>query len=199
MRKHLQTEFRRPIPDYSKRAFDAVYSRIDAHRGALVFDSYCGVGESTVELAARMPETLVVGIDKSGHRLDKHDAHYRRGDVDNYLLVRADVDDYWRQALAAGWRLQHHYLLYPNPWPKAAQLQRRCHGSPLFPVLLQLGGRLELRSNWELYLREFERALAIADHRGQLEPWPATTAITPFERKYRDSDQTLWRLTCNLT
>ncbi len=143
-----------------------------------------------------MPEALVVGIDKSSHRLDRHQPSTT--DVDNYLLVRADTDDFWRQALAAGWRLHRHYLLYPNPWPKASQLQRRCQGSPLFPTLLQLGGELELRSNWQLYLREFARALELAGIASRLGVWPAEVAITPFERKYRNAGQPLWQLVADL-
>ena len=34
---------------------------------------------------------------------------------------------------------EQHYLLYPNPWPKAKHLQRRVHGHGSFPLLLQLG------------------------------------------------------------
>lgn len=207
VRKHLGSTFQRPLPDYSRRAFDAHFAAIDNFRGPLVFDSFCGVGESTRQLAATLPEALVVGIDKSAHRLGRH-GHYRadgdpgnspNNNPDNYLLVRADTDDFWRQALAAGWRLQQHWLLYPNPWPKAAQLQRRCHGSPLFPTLLALGGALELRSNWRLYLDECHCALAIAGRSPEaVRELPPGPPLTPFERKYRAAGQALWQLRCEL-
>lgn len=198
VRKHLQTRFRRPLPDYSRRVFDEHFQRIDNHRGPLLFDSYCGVGESTAAIAGEHPDALVVGLDQSAQRLGRHDEHYRRPGVDNYLLVRANVDDFWRQALEAGWHLARHTLFYPNPWPKSAQLQRRCHGSPLFPVLLALGGELELRSNWPLYIEEFGEALGVAGRdceTGRFQPNPP---ITPFERKYSGSGQVLWRLRCTL-
>lgn len=196
--KHLRSEFRRPVAEHSQRSFEQCFPPIDAHAGALIFDSYCGVGESSVEIARRYPDCLVVGIDKSAHRLAKHSEHYARPELDNYLLVRADVDDFWRLAVQAGWRLQRHFLLYPNPWPKSSQLKRRCHGSPLFPTLLQLGGVLELRSNWPLYIEEFSAALTIAGKHHHRGPWQAEPAITPFERKYRDSGQPLWQLRCEL-
>lgn len=198
VRKHLETPFLRPIPDYSQRVFDQHFAQIDNFNGPLVFDSYCGVGESTVNLAAQMPDALVIGLDKSAHRLARHPHQYARPGIDNYLLIRADVDDFWRQAQQAGWRLAHHFLLYPNPWPKSAQLKRRCHASPLFPVILELGGQLELRSNWQLYIEEFAEALEIAGIGCESGVFHPQTAITPFERKYRDSGQVLWRLRCQL-
>ena len=85
MRKHLSHEFRRPVPDYSQRSFAWVFDRISDFRGPLVFDPFCGVGGSTVKLAKAMPDALVVGIDKSAHRLNKHDGHYRLSGIDNYL------------------------------------------------------------------------------------------------------------------
>jgi tRNA G46 methylase TrmB len=198
VRRHLHTRFRRPYTDHSLRVFEQINKIVSAHTGALILDSFCGVGESTRQLAHDNPEALVIGIDKSSHRLDKHAAHYRQPDIENYQLVRADADDFWRLAVDAGWRLDQHFLFYPNPWPKARQLKRRCHGSPLFPTLLKLGGRLELRSNWPLYVEEFAHALSFAGYSAEASPCQTTTAITPFERKYLNSGHALWRCVCKL-
>lgn len=190
VRRHLASVYRKPYAAHTARAFAELAATIDARAQPLIFDSFCGVGESTRALAERFPSALVIGIDKSAARLARH----QRGSTGNYRLLRADVDDFWRLAVDAGWQLARHYLLYPNPWPKSTQLQRRCHGSPLFPTLLQLGGTLELRSNWPLYLDEFARALAIAGHSVQREDFAPDPPITPFERKYQQSGQPLWRL-----
>lgn len=195
VRRHLNSRFRRPFADFSQRTFDAIDSVVSRHSGPLIIDSYCGVGESTLHLARENPEALVIGIDKSLHRLDKHDREYRANNVDNYRLVRADVDDLWRLALQAGWQPVQHYLLYPNPWPKSAHLKRRCHGSPLFPTLLALGGVLELRSNWATYVEEFALAVKLAGYPAQTERYSPSQPITPFERKYHASGQALWRCT----
>ena len=204
VRRHLLSEFRRPIADHNRRAFDGIAASVAAHRGPLILDSFCGVGASTGRLAAAHPEALVIGIDKSAHRLARQPYHRpaippvappaNRDAISRCLLVQAEVEDFWRLALAAGWRPMEHYLLYPNPWPKAEHLKRRVHGSPLFPTLLELGGRLELRSNWRLYLQEFAAALTIAGWHGRLEPLPSPPGTTPFERKYAAAGQTLWRL-----
>lgn len=198
VRRHLDKPFRRPFPDYSLQAFAEACDWLGAWQGPLIFDSYCGVGESTARLAQRHPQAKIIGLDKSLFRLNKHEDNYRQDNNSNYLLLRADVDDFWRQALEAGWQLSHHYLLYPNPWPKSSQLKRRVQGSPLLPTLLALGGQLELRSNWPVYVDEFAQALCIAGHQTKAEQFDAGEAITPFERKYQLAQQPLWRCVHNL-
>ena len=100
----------------------------------------------------------------------------------------AELASFWRLALAAGWQLERHYLFYPNPWPKPGQLQRRWHAHPVFPDLLRLGGRLEMRCNWELYAEEF--AFAVNRLAGtKIEPvrLREPDPVSAFERKYHDS------------
>ena len=162
--------------------------------GPLIFDSFCGVGESTIAIASQHPQALVIGIDKSLARLDKHPD----SELKNYHLLRADVEDFWRLAVDANWKLSQHYLLYPNPWPKSSHFKRRVHGSPLFPSLLALGGKLELRSNWQIYVEEFAQAANIAGHACQVQTIDPPNPITPFERKYQQSGQVLWQCICQV-
>lgn len=197
VRKHLASPFRKPFARHSLETFARLERKVSQHSGPLIFDSYCGVGQSTRLIAQANPEALVIGLDKSAHRLEKHTTDDQK--TDNYLLVRADVDDIWRLAVAAGWRLQNHFLLYPNPWPKACQLQRRCHGSPLFASLLKLEGAVELRSNWQLYVEEFTLALNIAGHFAEARPYNPLQGMTPFEQKYLQSGHSLWRCTGELS
>ncbi|ROS01942.1 tRNA G46 methylase TrmB [Sinobacterium caligoides] len=196
VRKHLAHPFRKPYAQHSQDAFDAIRQQVEQHSGPIVLDSCCGIGESSHKLAEQHADALVIGIDQSAHRLDKHDTHFLPRD--NCLLVRADVVDFWRLALEAGWRPSHHYLLYPNPWPKAHHLQRRWYAHSVFPSLLALGGQLECRSNWPLYLQEFQHSLAVVETRSSIQSLVATSPLTPFERKYSQSGQTIWQLTASL-
>ena len=196
--KHLSAEFKKPIAEHTQAAFDQVNEKVQAFNGPIILDSCCGVGESTANLAKRHPDALVIGIDKSSHRLDKHDIEYKQTDAGQYILVQADLNDFWRLAEAANWQPSHHYLLYPNPWPKAKHLQRRWHGAAIFPYIVKLGGRLELRSNWDIYVKEFARSLELAGHKCDVELYESDTAITPFERKYWASGQQSHRLVINL-
>ncbi len=196
--KHLKAEFKKPIAAHTQQAFDEVNARVIAFAGDIVLDSCCGVGESTANLAKLHPNALVIGVDKSSHRLDKHDIEYKQDECGQYILVRADLNDFWRLIVAANWPVTHHYLLYPNPWPKAKHLGRRWHGAPVFPFIPKIGGLLEVRSNWQLYIEEFSRALEIAGIEAPAEPYHADQAVTPFERKYWASGQSSHRLKVQL-
>ena len=190
VRRHLQNSYRRPAAPHSVSAFRLLLARLAQDPRPLVLDSFCGTGQSTAILAGRHPGHLVVGIDKSGHRLGRH-----AGDpTGDYLLLQADCGDIWQLLLHEGLGLAFHYLLYPNPWPKARHLQRRIHGNGSFSWLLQLGGHIELRSNWPLYVEEFGVAMHLAGHPGVVARLPDTPqGITLFEEKYRRSGHPLWR------
>ncbi|MGQ4878028.1 tRNA (guanine(46)-N(7))-methyltransferase TrmB [Billgrantia sp. LNSP4103-1] len=196
----LRFPLRKPIAEHTRLAFEQACAWIDKHGGLeaqpLVLDAGCGVGLSTRHLAARFDDHLIIGVDRSADRLAR--AH---GELaGNALLVRADLVDFWRLALAAGWQPARHYLLYPNPYPKSAHLKQRWHGHPVLPVILALGGRLELRSNWRLYVEEFAQALErVTGVRSPVEAFePDGQFLTPFERKYHASGQSLWRLQADL-
>lgn len=194
VKKHLHNKFHRPYARHNIAAFADTEARAKGEGKALVFDSYCGTGQSTAILARRHPDCLVIGIDQSQARLSKHQPE----DLNNYLLVRADANDFWRLAEDAGWKLQHHYIFYPNPWPKSSHLQRRIHGSPLFPTLLGLGGKLEVRSNWQIYLEELGMALAYTGNSACISKSNSEYCETLFEKKYKNSGQALWKIHATL-
>lgn len=193
----LAHPLRKPVAEHTRAAFAKAETWLSARQAPLIIDAGCGVGLSTRQLAQRYPDHAVIGIDRSADRLSRDHGAL----ADNALLVRADLVDFWRLALAAGWRPQRHYLLYPNPYPKAAHLKMRWHGHPVFPAILALGGRLEVRSNWRLYIEEFAQATRQGTGHSSpdvTEHVPAGDYLTPFERKYATSGQALWKLTVDL-
>jgi tRNA (guanine-N7-)-methyltransferase len=196
VRRHLQSRWKKPPQRVDAPALAALDAALAAHTDPLVLDSFCGTGESTALLALRHPDALVVGVDKSAARLARHRGG--RTAPQNYLLLRAHCEAVWRHLAEHRVRLAAHYLLYPNPWPKPAHLQRRVHGHPAFPLLPALGGSLELRSNWQLYLEEFGVALHLAGHASRIGVVDGRHPLTPFERKYSASGQTLWCLQARL-
>jgi tRNA (guanine-N7-)-methyltransferase len=191
---HFRSEWQRPIGAHSTAAFEAVRDRVEASAAPLIIDSCCGTGDSTRNLAAAFVDALVLGVDKSAHRLARH----RDGDAQNYIMLRADVNDFWRLAVDAGWRPARHYLLYPNPYPKAAQIRKRWYASPAFPSLLQLGGVLTVRSNWALYTQEFLLALNTQGRNGSLSQIAVNEQVSAFEAKYNERGQALFQVVANL-
>ncbi|MBE0488364.1 MAG: SAM-dependent methyltransferase [Halomonas sp.] len=193
----LAHPLRKPVAEHTRQAFEAARTwRAARPDMPLILDAGCGVGLSTRRLAERFPDHAVIGVDRSKSRLTREHGPL----PDNALLVRADLVDFWRLVLADGWRPVRHYLLYPNPYPKAAHLKMRWQGHPVLPVILALGGRLELRSNWRLYVEEFALAVAQATGRkAEVGPHePGNAFLTPFEQKYHVSGQPLWKLVVEL-
>ncbi len=193
MRRHMAHPFRKPIADYNREALvRAMNAREDWQPGApLILDAGCGVGWSTQRIAEAYPDHFVFGVDQSVDRIG-------RGKPlpmpENALLIRADLVDFWRLLAEQGIRLDRHFNLYPNPWPKIGHLARRWHGHAVFPVWRELGGELECRSNWRIYIEEMAQALTLLT--GQLvaaEPYVSNDPMTPFEKKYLASGHELWR------
>ncbi len=196
VRKHLQHPSRKPVAPHNQVALDTLLARHRAHGGPLWLDDFCGTGQSTITLAQAKPDHLVVGVDQSDHRLQRRPEPL----PDNCLLLRAQCEDIWTGLAAAGIRLAGHTFFYPNPWPKAAQLQRRIHGCAAFATLLKLGGCVELRSNWPLYTEEFGVALNLAGipavvRELKIDP---DAPITLFEAKYARSGHRLWQVSARL-
>ena len=218
VRKYAATTFLRPVADHTREAFEQASEFVRTFYGTdvagcveVVLDSGCGTGESTLHLAKKFPNVPVIGIDKSAVRLSKA-GNERQLEVSaggscdvpaNAFWVRAELLDFWRLALekvnAGEWKILHHALYYPNPWPKESEATRRFHLHPIFPTLIRLSPVTELRTNWEIYAREFaEAARVLGDafslkfdvELGAFEPQNPETA---FERKYKEARQQLWR------
>ena len=221
---HTREAFERAC-EFVRKFNGARDARIDAGRGAncaeLILDSGCGTGESSIHLARRFPNIPVIGIDKSAERLTKAgNEHQLENAMDaaagaddepagmqipsNVFWVRAELLDFWRLALekvnAGEWKVLHHALYYPNPWPKESEATRRFHLHPIFPTLLRLSPVIELRTNWEIYAREFKEAVRIAGDSLSLNLVADFSEFVPenpetaFERKYKAAGQRLWKV-----
>jgi tRNA G46 methylase TrmB len=218
VRKYAATTFLRPVADHTREAFDKASDFVRSFYGSratgrldLVLDSGCGTGESTLHLARKFPNVPVIGIDKSAVRLSKA-GNERQLEVSagascdvpaNAFWGRAELLDFWRLALdrvqAGEWNVLHHALYYPNPWPKESEANRRFHLHPIFPVLMRLSPVTELRTNWEIYAREYKEAARIAGDCLSLNVSAECSAFSPenpetaFERKYQTAGQELYR------
>ena len=197
VKRHLDAEYQRPIRARSKASFKRLESEFLVSEQALIFDSGCGTGESTVSLARQYPECSVLGIDKSLVRLQKS---AKMGELPgNCFFVRADLVDIWRLALEASWKLKRHFIFYPNPWPKKKHLLRRWHAHPVFPQVLELGGELIMRSNWRIYAEEWARSLELIT--GKLSAVELIEPLEPcsaFERKYQRSGHELFQVSLSV-
>lgn len=218
--RYLNSSTQKPIQKHTENALQMVVEWLkNFDKPSIILDSCCGIGESTWRLAKQHPESVVIGVDKSFARVQKHgqQPEYREYDQqehnplnkqpddhesflakDNYCVVRADVIDFWRLIQPLGWDIQKHFIFYPNPYPKSAQLQRRWHASPSFKDILNIGGEITVRSNWKIYIDEFSIALKVANKSPVTVNVKQTEPFTPFERKYWNSGQQSWQVICQL-
>lgn len=193
VRRHQGAAWRKPAQEVDAPALVTLQQRLQRHNGPLILDSFCGTAMSTKRLAEAFSEALVIGVDQSAPRLAK------AGDMpDNCLVLQAHCEAVWRYLVEHEHRVHAHYLLYPNPWPKPGHLGRRVHGHPAFTLLPKLGGIIELRSNWQVYVEEFGVALNLLGIASCVRMLAETTIdMTLFERKYRLAGQPLWQLSAN--
>ncbi|KAJ1456502.1 hypothetical protein M885DRAFT_517241 [Pelagophyceae sp. CCMP2097] len=170
VRRHVADEAKwlaqRPVAAHTRAAFDAFRSAASASGKPIIVDTGCGAMRSTLRLALRHPDHLVVGVDRSAARLEKP------GDQmpSNALALRAELGDFWRLVAEAPgeFDIRHTYALYPNPYPKREHLGKRWHGHPCFPLMLQAtgSGGLTLRGSWKTYLDEFAFSVQVAADEG---------------------------------
>ncbi|MCE1182809.1 MAG: SAM-dependent methyltransferase [Rhodocyclales bacterium] len=198
LQRHLAHPFRKPILDYNRAALAEALAALAAFnpQAPLILDAGCGVGWSTLRIAADFPDHFVIGVDQSSDRIGRGKPLPVPA---NAVLIRADLVDFWRLLAESGIRLARHYNLYPNPWPKIGHLARRWHGHAVFPVWRDLGGVIECRSNWRIYIEEMAWALSVLS--GQTvaaQPYPTDDPMTPLEKKYLASGHELWRCVVDL-
>ncbi len=194
--KHVENTYKKPFQDHNLIAFKKLQKAIESkEHNAFILDSCCGTGMSTSLLAEMHPESLVIGIDRSAKRLEKkpNDFFEKR---DNCIYLQGNCEDIWRLCVEHNITFEMHYILYPNPYPKAEHLKRRWHGHPVFPFLQHLAPKTILRSNWRLYLEEFSIAWAAINQSEteEVSTLEVTTPLTLFERKYLASGQPLYEL-----
>ena len=197
----------KPIAEHTRRAFDMLDLSNHHQNTKIILDSGCGTGRSSVLLANKYPDHLVIGIDQSLVRLNRNVLYRKQSplvinDNDNYndddnneplvqripdrpnlRLVRAELSDFWRCCLEAQLPISRQYILYPNPYPKKARVKSRWYAHPSFPLIFHLGGdAIIVKSNWNLYLQEFCQSVEYMQQDDAVLPYLASARKGPVER-----------------
>ena len=192
--RYKNSIFFNSIPNYARDEFIRLKKKVG--RNKIILDSGCGTGESTLKLAQLFPDSVIVGVDKSAHRLRRTLALGKL--PENLIFIRCELIHFWQLLCEAGWQLDAHYLLYPNPWPKPGHLTRRWHAHPIFPSVIQLGGMITMRTNWHVYANEFAIALQQYLCRPvKVSQLSISDPISAFEKKYWQSGHPLFEVRIN--
>jgi tRNA (guanine-N7-)-methyltransferase len=204
VKKHLCTDWKKPVGQPTLDVWK-ILKPLLIENSNFILDSGCGTGDSSLYLAKKFPEQLIVGVDKSEVRLNKvgksgkpgRNEVYQDETPSNIKFVRADLNDLWRLMVEDNVLPQKHFLFYPNPWPKSIHLKRRFHGHSVFPYLVKLCPNIEVRSNWEAYVQEFSIAWSVAFGSEfsckKFTPLPGEW-VSAFEKKYDQSGHGFWKM-----
>lgn len=191
--RHCLSDFQRPVAHHQHEALSLIKNFLSLKDGPIIIDSCCGTGLSSIKLAELNPDYYVIGIDKSKDRLKRAQSL-----PSNCLLVHGNVIDLWRLLAQDPWPIERHYLLYPNPYPKISQLKRRFYAHPIWPTLVKLAPYFELRCNWSLYAQEAMLALRLLGQTPHLCTESPKTYLSLFEKKYLESQCTIYTITNQL-
>lgn len=170
----------------------------------LILEVGCGVGLHPI-LWAKKPQhqkRLLIACERTQEKFEKFKRRFENHGFSNILPIHED---------ALHWLCSHNektreafekiYFLYPNPYPKENQRNKRFLGMPSFTIYLQSlkrGGVIELRTNIKEYLEE-ARFLAQAVwnltvvYAGELRE-EDEKGVTHFERKYLKRGETCYLL-----
>lgn len=201
--KHRAHVYQLPVTPLQQELFDLLSNTLKNIKKPLILDAGCGTGRSTYQLAKNYPEHFIIGIDKSIARLNQEKSFRTQSENiffagENAVLLRADLIYQWLLMSKTTWHFEKIYLLYPNPYPKPAQIKRRFYAHPIFKSLLTLSDHFEIRSNWLLYLEEFALAANyFRSFNSTLSAFTPTVPLSNFEEKYYATQTTVYQLILN--
>jgi tRNA (guanine-N7-)-methyltransferase len=137
-----------------------------ARQAPTVLEIGFGMGETTTQIAERLPHVNFLGIEVHqpgvGALLKQVDTKH----LTNVRVIRHDAIEVLQEMIGPN-TLAGLHLFFPDPWPKKRHQKRRILGSRLLDLLatrLQVGAYIHMATDWQEYA---ENALAtlLADAR----------------------------------
>jgi tRNA (guanine-N7-)-methyltransferase len=164
-------------------------------------DLGCGDGSFLCEMAQQFPKRNFLGIDRLTKRVEKVRCKAKK--IENVRVLRADTLFAVRYLLPKN-SVETFHLLFPDPWPKRRHQFRRIFTHDFMDaiaVALEKHGTLRVATDQGDYFHQIER-ISRAHLQFQavpLSPDDAVLPVTKFERKFRNRDVPIYRLTLRKT
>ncbi|ODN42783.1 class I SAM-dependent methyltransferase [Piscirickettsia litoralis] len=167
---------------------------------ALDIEIGCGVGMHPLMYAKSHPERFLIAIEKTREKFGKFsNKNNTFGPYQNLLPIHGNTT-YWLPQHIGPEEVDQYFILYPCPYPKAAQANKRWFNMPFMAYLidtLKPGGKITMATNEKFYFDEaFEQAkntwkLAILSAETLAQNFPARTH---FEKKYLERGESCYQL-----
>jgi len=188
--------------DPSRIPFPRGYEDFQPPQGAssYVLEIGAGAGLHALAWARAHPESVIFAVEHSRSRFARLAARAAEASLGNLVPIHADAESFVVHLLGEI-RLARVMILYPNPYPKHSQANKRWHEMPFMKELLarmHSNAVLELATNLDFYAKDFEERM--------LETWnlrrlsrrrvtsvedPTFVARTHFEKKYYERGESL--------
>jgi tRNA (guanine-N7-)-methyltransferase len=154
----------------------------------------CGVGFHPIRYAQEHSERTLIAIERTNMRFARFQSRLAgHPHVTNVVPIQDDAIRWVTHRVPPG-SLDRIFLLYPNPYPKSGQQNKRWHSMPFMGHLLgclTAGGTLTLATNMASYAEEARQMMQevwgahlIQDLRFTAKERSLDKASTHFERKY---------------
>jgi tRNA (guanine-N7-)-methyltransferase len=167
----------------------------------LYVDLGCGDGSFLCEMGRQFPKRNFLGIERLTKRVEK--VRRKAEKIENVRVLRADTLFAIRYLLPQN-SVETFYLLFPDPWPKRRHKFRRTFTRDFLDAVadaLEKDGVLRVATDQLDYFHQIER-LSRAHRQFQVlprSPDDAVLPVTKFERKFREQDVPIYRLTLRKT
>jgi tRNA (guanine-N7-)-methyltransferase len=175
---------------------DAVFGRAAPH----LLEIGCGMGETTVAIAALNPETDYLGIEVHSPGVGSLLKLTAEQGLTNLRVIQHDAVEVLRDMIAPG-ALGGCHIFFPDPWPKLRHHKRRLIQRDFVALLasrMRPGAVLHVATDWENYAEHILEVLgASPEFRNLAEgyfPRPGQRPLTKFEARGLKLGHGVWDL-----
>lgn len=159
-----------------------------------------GAGLHAMQFSKESPGDLLIPIERTKVKFTSLKSRYQgHGCPDNLYPVYDDATKWISQNISPG-EVDSYYFLYPNPYPKSSQSNKRFHNMPFMHYLIETlkkHGKLTLATNEAFYYQEFKNNMVnyfgLTIYSDFIVPKEAC-ARTHFEKKYLERGEQCFNL-----
>lgn len=157
-----------------------------------------GVGMFAIAYAHQNSQRSIVAIEHGNTRFSRFRRRVAHHDhLPNLTIVQADAVA-WISHQLPPLSVDRYFLLYPNPYPKKSQTNKRWHAMPFMEKLIQtlkVGGTITVATNERFYADEVEKYYShywnlLQDERKIVDA--NSGGRTHFERKYLERGESCY-------
>lgn len=128
----------------------------------LAIEIGCGAGLHPIAYAKKHPDHHLIALERTKEKFSAFMGRHQSHGLGNLTPINEDAET-WLPKNVPPRSVQKYFLLYPNPYPKESQANKRWHRNPFFHFLLETlapGGTIEMATNELFYFKEAKMYLS---------------------------------------